>query len=156
MTWTRARDLPAKGALVLGSAGVAAALLAILALPAAFGRTVTLLAAPNAPDIVETNRATWSAGEPVAPIYGTPIGEPMTILFADESRIIIPKEDPSLTLYAVDKSKGENPLQAQTVRFLGTYALIGSGVLLLAGVLHVAWKSFRASKIQSSKDPHPL
>jgi hypothetical protein len=150
----RWRDRVAKAALILGAAGAAVSLIAMLVLPAAFGRTVTLLVTPNAPDIVETNRATWSPGEPVAPIYGTPIGEPMTILFPVESRLIVPKEDPSLTLYAVDKSKGENPLQVQTVKFLGTYVLIGSGVLLVAGVLHFVWKSFRASKLQSSKDLH--
>jgi len=143
---SKLRDRAAKVSLVLGIAGLVLTPAAVLILPAAFGRTVQLVTTPNAADIVALNRAMWSKGEPVAPIYGTPIGEPMTILFAEERRIIVPAEDPSLTLYTVDKSKGENPLQVQTVAFLSKFALIGSGVLLLAGALHFAWKRFRARK----------
>jgi hypothetical protein len=152
MTLGRIRDFSAKIALFLGAAGLILSLAAMWILPAVFGRTVVLLATPNAPEIVESNRALWEKGEPVAPIYGTPIGEPMTILFAERERIIVPPEDPSLTLYTVDKSKGQNPLQAQTARFAAKYGLIGSGILLVLGVLHFLWKSSRASKLQSSKD----
>lgn len=139
------RDLISKVALVLGAAGLLVAGAAVLLLPR---RTVQLITTPNAPDIVEMNRAMWSKGEPVAPIYGTPIDKPMEIHFAEDARIIVPPEDPSLTLYTVDKAKGENPLQAQTVKFLGRYVLIGSGVLLLAGILHFVVKRKRASKLQ--------
>ena len=142
-TLTKVRDAAAKVALILGIAGLVLTPAAVLILPAAFGRTVQLVTTPNAPDIVAMNRAMWSKGEPVAPIYGTPIGEPMTILFAKESRIIVPAEDPSLTLYTVDKSNGENPLQAQTIGFLAKYALIGSGVLAGAGALHFVWRRLR-------------
>jgi hypothetical protein len=143
ITVRKLRDLAAKIALVLGGAGLVLTLAAVLILPAAFGRTVQLLVTPNAPDIVETNRSMWEKGDPVAPIYGTPVGEPMTILFSEEPRIIVPAEDPSLTLYIVDKSKGQNPLQVQTVHFLAKYAAMASGVLLLAGVAHFAWKRWR-------------
>jgi len=143
MTVSRFRDVAAKVALVLGAIGLVAAPLAAWILTAAFGRTITLLATPNAPDIVAMNRTMWAKGEPVAPIYGTPIGEPMTILFAEPSRLIVPPEDPSLTLYTVDKAKGQNPLQSQTVWFFVTFAMIGSGVLLLAGILHFVWKRLR-------------
>jgi hypothetical protein len=140
MLTTKFRDNIAKAALFIGVAGLVFSALAVVVLPAAFGRTVILLATPNAPEIVNANRAMWMAGDPVAPIYGTPIGDPMRILFAEEDRVIVPAEDPSLTLYKVDKNKGENPLQAQTMRLLGTITALGSGVLLAAGVLHFAWK----------------
>ncbi|HEU4339269.1 MAG TPA: hypothetical protein VFS19_04310 [Planctomycetota bacterium] len=140
---TKLRDRAAKVALILGVAGLVLTPAAVLILPAAFGRTVQLVTTPNAPDIVALNRTMWSKGEPVAPIYGTPVGEPMTILFADKSRIIVPAEDPSLTLYTVDKSKGENPLQAQTIRFGAKFGLIGSAILMGAGALHFVWKRWR-------------
>lgn len=149
---SKLRDRAAKVSLVLGIAGLVLTPAAVLILPAAFGRTVQLVTTPNAADIVALNRAMWSKGEPVAPIYGTPIGEPMTILFAEERRIIVPAEDPSLTLYTVDKSKGENPLQVQTVAFLSKFALIGSGVLLLAGALHFAWKRIRRPRVSRPQD----
>jgi len=147
--FARCRDLAAKVSLILGTAGLVLTPAAVLILPAAFGRTVQLVTTPNAPDIVALNRTMWSKGEPVAPIYGTPIGEPMTILFADKSRIIVPPEDPSLTLYTVDKAKGENPLQVQTIVFLAKYAAIASGVLLVAGILHFVWKHRRRAVPQS-------
>ena len=149
---SKLRDRAAKVSLVLGIAGLVLTPAAVLILPAAFGRTVQLVTTPNAADIVALNRAMWSKGEPVAPIYGTPIGEPMTILFAEERRIIVPAEDPSLTLYTVDKSKGENPLQVQTVAFLSKFALIGSGVLLLAGALHFMWKRIRRPRVSRPQD----
>jgi hypothetical protein len=137
------RDRIAIVALILGGAGLVLTVAAVLILPAALGQTVQLVVTPNAPDIIETNRMMWEKGEPVAPIYGTPVGQPMTILFAEKSRIIVPPEDPSLTLYVVDKSKGQNPLQVQTVRFLAKYAAMASGVLILAGLAHFAWKRWR-------------
>jgi hypothetical protein len=146
MLSTKFRDRIAKAALFLGVAGLVFSAVAAFALPAAFGRTVVLVATPNAPEIINANRALWMAGDPVAPIYGTPIGEPMRILFVDEKRIIVPPEDPSLTLYTVDKNKGQNPLQAQTVRFLATVCALASALLLVAGVLHFAWKRIRSSR----------
>ena len=143
MIFAKVRDRIAKAALFLGVAGLVFSAVAAFALPAVFGRTVVLVATPNAPEIVNANRALWMAGDPVAPIYGTPIGEPRRILFAEEKRIIVPPEDPTLTLYTVDKNKGQNPLQAQTVRLLATICALGSGVLLAAGVLHFVWKRFR-------------
>jgi hypothetical protein len=147
----RWRDRLAKAALGLGAAGLLMALAGFWVLPAAFGRTVTLVTTPNAPDIVDVNRAMWSKGEPVAPIYGTPVGEPMRILFPEKSRIIVPPEDPTLTLYTVDKSKGENPLQEQTARYVSTIMGAGSLVLLLAGVLHFVWKRVRPRSSEAVK-----
>lgn len=149
------RDRIAKGALGAGLAGLLAALAGLWVLPAAFGRTVQLVTTPNAPDIVDVNRAMWSKGEPVAPIYGTPVGEPMRVLFAKDSRIIIPPEDPAMTLYTVDKSKGENPLQEQTVRYGAGVVGAGSALLLLAGLLHFAWKRYRLRSSGSAKPLEP-
>lgn len=143
MTLARFRDVAAKGALVLGVAGLVLAPAAALMVPAAFGRTVQLLTTPNAPEIVEVNRALWSKGEPVAPIYGTPIGKPMRVVFPDKSRLIVPPEDPSLSLYTVDKSKNQNPLQAQTLWFFAKFAMMGSAIMAGAGALHFAWKRLR-------------
>jgi hypothetical protein len=147
MTFARFRDAAAKVALVLGVAGLVLAPAAALILPAAFGRTVQIVATPNEPEIVEVNRAMWSKGEPVAPIYGTPIGKPMRIVFPDMSRLIVPAEDPSLTLYTVDKSKNQNPLQAQTLWFFAKFGMIGSAVLVGAGMLHFVWKRWRKRRV---------
>lgn len=136
------RDRIAKAALVLGAVGLTVAPAAAALLDAVAGRTVILLN-PDPPEVVDANRALWSQGELVAKIYGTPIGEPMRVLFADSARIIVPKEDPSLTLYTVDKTKGENPLQAQTLWFTVKLAMAGSALLVFAGLLHVVWKRWR-------------
>src|SRR5262245_36246702 len=101
MTLSLWRDRAAKAALFLGAGGLAFAAIAAFALPAMFGRKVTLIVTPNSPEIVNTNRSLWMAGDSVAAIYGTPVGEPMRVLFTQEARIIVPPEDPSLTLYTV-------------------------------------------------------
>jgi len=140
---SRIRDRIAKVALILGVAGSLAPPVAAALLSAASGRTVILVATPNSPDVVEANRALWTPGEPVAPLYGTPVGEPMRILFADPTRIIVPKEDPSLTLYTVDKTKAENPLQERTMWFAVRMTLYASGALLAAALLHYLWRRLR-------------
>ena len=143
---SRFGDRIAKAALIVGVIGSLAPPVAAALLSAASGRTVILVATPNSPDIVEANRALWTPGEPVAPLYGTPVGEPMRILFADPARIIVPKEDPSLTLYTVDKSNGENPLQVQTVWFVVRMTMYASGALLAAALLHYLWRRLRGPR----------
>ncbi|HEY3226338.1 MAG TPA: hypothetical protein VGK61_05020 [Planctomycetota bacterium] len=143
---SRFRDRIAKAALVLGVFGSLAPPVAAALLSAASGRNVILVATPNNPDIVEANRALWTPGEPVAPLYGTPVGEPMRILFADPARIIVPGEDPSLTLYTVDKAKGENPLQERTMWFAVRMAMYASGALLAAALLHSLWGRLRGPR----------
>ena len=143
---SRIRDRIAKAALILGVAGSLAPPVVAALLSAASGRNVILVATPNSPDIVEANRALWTPGEPVAPLYGTPVGEPMRILFADPARIIVPKEDPTLTLYTVDKSKGENPLQEQTMWFAVRMAMYASGALLAAALLYYLWRRRRGPR----------
>jgi len=139
------RNRIAKVALVLGALGLVGAPAAAAALSAALGRTV-ILVSPHSPEVVAANKATWSKGEPVPEIYGIPGREPQRVLFAEPARLIVPEEDPSLTLYAVDKQKGENPLQVQTAWFAVKIAMAVSGILLIAGALHFGWKRFRASK----------
>jgi hypothetical protein len=137
---SRFRDWIAKAALYLGVFGALASPVVAALLSAAAGRNVLLVATPNSPDIVEANRALWNPGEPVATLYGTPVGEPMRILFADPARIIVPKEDPTLTLYTVDKTKGENPLQEQTMWFATRMTMYVSGGLIGLWLLHVLWR----------------
>ena len=118
--------------------GVAVALLAVTsawALDRFFGTNVTLLA-PNASDVIELNRELWSPGDPVADIYGIS-SHKVRVVFADDSRIIHPKEDASLALYTVDKQAGENPLQAKTLWFFAKYLVIaGLAAALLLRLLH--------------------
>ena len=139
------RDRLAKAALILGVVGALASPAAAALLDGVAGRTVILLN-PDPPEVVDANRALWTPGEGVAKIYGTPVGEPMRVLFADSARIIVPKEDPSLSLYTVDKTKGENPLQAQTMWFAVRMAMYGSGALLAAALLHFLWRKVRGPR----------
>ncbi len=139
------RDRIAKTALFLGVFGAIVPPAAAALLSAASGREVVLVN-PDAPDVVEANRALWTAGEPVAKIYGTPLGEPMRILFTDSARIIVPKEDPTLTLYTVDKTKGENPLQVQTVWFAVRLTMYASGSLMAAAFLYFLWRRLRGPR----------
>jgi hypothetical protein len=87
--------------------------------------TEVLIITPAAPEAVEMNKMLWEEGEPVDEIYGVPASEAQLILFADESRIIRPEEDPGLVLYTVVKEEGENPLQEKTIWFFSRWALIG-------------------------------
>lgn len=116
--------------------GMAVAVLA----PAAAACAVSLTSrevipvSPHAPEVVEVQRATWTPGEPVAPIYGVP-NERTWVVMPDRSRIIRPAEDPSLVLMMVDKQRGENPLRAETVWFVvGCAALAGACAAALGAV----------------------
>jgi hypothetical protein len=120
--------------------GAAATQLAPLlaAVVVAAGAREVVYVAPHARDAVAMNRDLWERGQPVAEIYGVPIKR-LHILWPDPSKIVVPAEDPSLTLLLVEKSAGENPLQSTTVWFFagraslaGAFAaLAGAGLLLL-------------------------
>ena len=115
----------------LGAAvGLVLSLLAPLVLGNLFAKEV-LLVSPAADEAVAVNKELWLEGDPVAEIYGTPTGQQATLVFPDESKIIVPTEDPSIVLYTVDKQKGENPLQLKTVWFVAKRAAIGFGLALL-------------------------
>ena len=114
------------------------ALAAGIALPAAawvldrFVAVDVQIIAPVDAETVRINRGLWMEGDPVVDIYGVPAGKPTRVLFPDGEAIIRPQEDPDLTLLAVDKQAGDNPLQVKTVWFFAWRALIGFG---LAGAL---------------------
>lgn len=90
---------------------------------------VTFLS-PASPEIRALNKELWVEGDSVMDIYGVAAGEPVAILFPDDDRLIRPSEDPSLTLYVVDKQRGDNPLQAKMVSFFAKFAALG----FLAGI----------------------
>jgi len=122
-----------KLAVIGGTALTLAALLAGIVLPAAYGRDVILIS-PNSPDVVELNKLSWTKGDKVVEIYGIQNGEKVRVLFTDPARIIVPEQDPSLTLYKVNKQAGENPLQAQTVAFLAKWLALGGLAAALGGL----------------------
>ena len=112
--------------IAMGS-GVALAILAPLAgaaMSAVWGREVILIS-PHDPGVIELEKISWTQGEPVVDLYGIQNGGVTRVIFPDPDRIIVPEEDPSLTLLKVDKQAGENPLQAQTVWFFVKWLVIG-------------------------------
>ena len=98
--------------------------------------TVTMIV-PHDVSIVETNRSMFMAGDPVVEIYGNSIGKQVRVVVNDEKKIIRPVEDSTLRLLPVDKQKGENPIQEQSIWLFLKPALAGSIVVLLVG----AWLS---------------
>jgi hypothetical protein len=76
-----------------------------------FGGVEVQLIVPASDEEVALNRSLWTEGEPVTAVYGVPAGEPVQVLFIDETRILRPEEDPGLALLPVDKQAGDNPLQ---------------------------------------------
>jgi hypothetical protein len=122
-----------KLAVIGGTAIALSALLAGIVLPAAYGRDVILIS-PHSADVVELNKLSWTQGDKVVDIYGIQNGEKVRVLFADPARIIVPVQDPSLTLYKVNKQAGENPLQAQTVAFLAKWLALGGFTAAMAGL----------------------
>ena len=66
---------------------------------------------------------------------GNPLSEPVRIVLPAGDKMIRPMEDTSLLLLPVNKSAGENPLQARTVWLFARYLGAGFLVLGLAGLL---------------------
>jgi hypothetical protein len=92
---------------------------------------------PAAPEAVALERELWEPGEPVADIYGTPVGAPVRVVLPAEEKLLRPAENEKLLLMKVDKQKGENPLQVKTVWFVAIRLAIGLGlftVLTLIGL----------------------
>jgi hypothetical protein len=107
-----------------------------------FGRDVIRIT-PGDPATVALNRETFdpsfevdSSAPPekqkqqlrraIAEIYGQNASETERLVFLDESRIIEPEEDPSLTLYQVRGE--EHPTQAKLLYFIAKFAAIGFAV----------------------------
>ena len=100
-------------------------------------RAVTIVT-PNEPEIIELNRTMWEKGQPVAPIYGTPVGRVIRVVRPDPAEIVVPPEDPSLTLYM---ARGEKrPLQVQSVYYVAKMTAVPCLVLGLLGL--VAWRAW--------------
>jgi hypothetical protein len=99
----------------------------------AFGRSLTLLHAAKSPaEQAEWRRLRDPRDDP-AEIYGQPEGAPLRVLVFDGERVIDPPEAPGHLLLAVDRARGEVPLQSRTLWLrVGLAAL---GLLVLAGVL---------------------
>ena len=123
-------------------ATVAAAAVALLALPAAWllsgqSQRVQYISAFDEAT-VEVNRFTFEddedrSDEAIVAIYGAPSGEPESVLFVDDERLIRPDENPALVL--LPKAADENPLQVQTVWFFARATALGAGLAALGGLL---------------------
>lgn len=121
-----------RGAFVALALALALALGAYLA-DLTWGREV-LLIAPHDPAVVELNRSLWSAGEPVADLYGSPMSAPTRVLVRDEAALVRPEEDPGLVLLPVATLAGR-PFQSRTLWWavrLGEAGLGAAVVALLA------------------------
>ncbi len=145
--------------------GAIAALVAtLLAFPAGWLASLAAvevwIVTPHSPETVGLNQELITAEEAKDPrrvleIYGNPVGEPIRVLFVPRDRIVHPKEMPSLAILPVDKTKGENPLQLQTVWFLARWATAGAAVVgfLLVTVLVIAPRRRVAAERPETKDP---
>ncbi|MGE0641565.1 MAG: hypothetical protein AB7G12_17020 [Thermoanaerobaculia bacterium] len=109
-------------------AGLVAALLVPLAgylTDMGWGREV-LLIAPHDPSVVTLNRSLWSAGDPVADVYGSPMSEPTRVLLFGDQKVLRPEEDPALSLLPV-ASAGNRPIQVRTLWWAVRLAVVGLG-----------------------------
>jgi hypothetical protein len=111
---------------------------------AVWGRDVIPIT-PHDPEMVELNRSGYTKGDPVPELYGNRVPA-FRVVFPDQDKIIVPPEDPSLTLY---KYVG-HPLQAQTLWFFAQWTMIGAGVMLALG--GIGWLIFRRRSADRQKD----
>lgn len=133
-------------------AGLVAALLLPLAAFLAdlgWGREV-LLIAPHDPSVVALNRSLWSAGDPVADLYGSPMSEPTRVLLIGDQRVLRPEEDPKLSLLPV-ASAGMRPIQVRTLWWTVRLAVAGLGAAS-AALLGVSLFARRRARFTAS--PH--
>jgi len=132
-----------KVALVAAVVLAAATPVAAWVLDTVYAREV-LIITPHDPRQVALNRQLWVEGDPVPDVYGVPTNEPVRVLFPDPARLIRPAEAATgMTLLAVDKQAGENPLQVRSVWFIAWRAAAGFalGALMALGLL--VWNSRR-------------
>lgn len=136
--------------------GAWAALVAALLMPLAafladfgWGREV-LLIAPHDPSVVTLNRSLWSAGDPVADVYGSPMSEPTRVLLFGNPQILRPEEDPALSLLPA-AAAGSRPLQTRTLWWAVRLAVAGLGAAVVALVGLAVFAQRRARLIES---PH--
>jgi hypothetical protein len=119
-------------AFVVGFGGAVAVFLAAGTMDLALGKDV-LLIAPHDPSVVKLNRELHMHGEPVPQLYGNPMSETIRVVLPARDRLIRPVEDPALLLLEVDKLRGENPLQTQTVWFFAKFFVPAFALLGLLG-----------------------
>ena len=136
--------------------GAWAALVAALLVPPAayladlgWGREV-LLIAPHDPSVVTLNRSLWSAGDPVAAVYGSPMSEPTRVLLVGDQEVLRPEEDPTLSLLPVD-SAGKRPIQIRTLWWAVRLAIAGLGAATVA-LLGISLFARRRARLTAS--PH--
>lgn len=108
---------------------------------------------------IEINRD-WDKPDPkdadfekkVVALYGIP-HEKLRVLFVPQEKFLHPPEMPSLVLLPVDKQKGENPLQVQTVWFFAKWIVTAAGVVSIAllGVWYVLER--QARRTTSASEP---
>ncbi len=120
-------------ALIGGFGGAVLALALAVLLDFGFGEDL-LMVSPHEPGTVEVNRMLYLEGDPVSELYGNPLEKPVRLIGPDPARMIRPEEDGNLVLFTVNKQQGENPLQARTVWLLAKAAMLGFGLLGLAGL----------------------
>ncbi|GEM_PF-6323777 len=96
--------------------------------------TEVQMIAPHAKEVAAMERLLADENTPVVSLYGEPLGEPVRLVLFDDSKLVVPEENPKLRLLPVDKQSGENPLQAKTVWFAAKWASIISAIFGLAGI----------------------
>ncbi len=120
-------------ALVAGFGGALLVLGMAMTLDRGLGEEVRLIS-PHESSTVEVNRALYAPGDSVAEIYGNPLSRPVRVIAPDPERMMRPEEDRSLVLLAVNKQRGENPLQARTVWLFAKAGALGLALLGLAAL----------------------
>jgi len=120
-------------ALIAGFGGALFALGLAMIIDRGFGEDVRLIS-PHDASTVQVNRALYAPGDPVAEIYGNPLSKPVRVIAPDPDRLVRPDEDASAVLLAVDKQRGENPLQARTVWLFAKAGALGLALLGLAAL----------------------
>lgn len=118
----------------IGFGGAALVLVLALVVDNGMGQDVQMIASHD-PSTIALNRELFAPGDAVAEIYGNPLSAPVRVVLVSEDSLFHPMEDPHLTLLAVDKSRGENPLQVQTVWLFAKMTAAGLLALGFAGVL---------------------
>ena len=100
----------------------------------ATAKLVTLIN-PHDASVVSLNKSMYTKGDNVEEVYGNPLEKKVRLVMLDEKKIIHPEEDPSLTLYPVDKQKGDNPIQVQSIWLFMRSCLGGFLIVTVIGLV---------------------
>jgi len=119
-------------AFMVGFGGLVVVLIAVITADRALGKDV-LMIAPHRPSVVDLNRMLYADGDPIPPLYGNPLSAETRVILPTKDRLVRPEEDPTLLLFRVDKQRGENPLQTQTLWFFAKFIVPGLALLGLLG-----------------------